>query len=127
MASAPVYRVGIDMGWLWQVSMTDLAPAPGTSQGVWVQYTDQSGKPVPIDGLKITWGLDIALGTDAIGSDGNRTPTRYTGADATSSSLMFYLDYPTSVTSGGGRATNILTTHASARADDSVVVWVAYQ
>lgn len=118
---------GGGMGWLWQVSMTDVAPAPGSSQGVWVQYTDQSGQPCPIDGLKITWGVDIALGTDPIGSDGNRTPTRYTGSDATSESLMFYLTYPTSVTTGGGRATNILTTHANASADDTCVVWVAYQ
>jgi len=120
-------KFGVDMGWLWQVSMTDVAPAPGTSQGVWVQYTDQIGTPVPIDGLKLTWGVDIALGTDAVGPDGNRTPTRYTGSDATSDSLMFYLDYATSITVGGGKATNNLHTHANASADDTCVVWVAYQ
>ena len=68
--------------------------------------------PNPI--TEICWSCILPI---SIGSDGNRTPTRYTGADATSSSLMFSLTYPTSVTAGGGRATNILTTHANATGD----------
>lgn len=114
-------KFAVDMGWDIALTITDSTPGPGSTQWILAQYTDQKGTPIAVDGLKVQWGVAIGLSTDPVDGDGNTVLTKYWGSDATSDSLMYSLAYATSVTFGGGKATNVLRTHANATAGDVAV------
>jgi hypothetical protein len=107
-----------ERAYLWAVNLGDVAARPGDSQKVTAQYTDNAGKPLPIAGLTLEWGLTIKEGATG-------TPYNVDPSSATDTSYPFYLSAQTSITAQDGRAENLLTTNTSASTDDTCVVWVA--